>query len=53
METIETMLKKATQIGGFQLLSKDESSVLVNLSKVIEAYEDSVLKLMPILKRKS
>lgn len=49
MKTIETLLAKATRIGGFHKLSKDESAMLANLSRMAEAYEDNVLKLMPIL----
>lgn len=49
MKTIETLLEKATHIGGFHKLSKDEAAMLADLSKVAEAYEDNVLKLMPIV----
>jgi HTH-type transcriptional regulator/antitoxin HigA len=47
-KTIEEMLEKATKIGGFHKLEKAEVEMLTDLSKVAEAYEDDVLKLMPI-----
>lgn len=48
MKTIESILKKATKAGGFHKLSAAEATLLGNLSKVAESYEDSTLKIMPI-----
>lgn len=52
MKTIETLLEKATQLGGSHKLSIEECTTLADLSKVVEVYEDSVLKLMPILPKR-
>lgn len=48
MKTIETLLKKATDAGGFHMLPEEESGMLAKLSKLAEHYEDNTLKLMPI-----
>jgi HTH-type transcriptional regulator / antitoxin HigA len=48
MKTIESLLEKATAKGGFHELSKDESEMLAQLSKIAESYEDETLDLMPI-----
>jgi antitoxin component HigA of HigAB toxin-antitoxin module len=48
MKTIETLLGKATDMGGFHMLSKEESAMLAKLSNLVEAYEDNTLQLMPI-----
>ena len=48
MKTVESLLNKATKAGGFHKLSTDEAAMLANLSKLAEAYEDNILKLMPI-----
>lgn len=48
MTTIDTMLDKVTKQGGFHTLSKEESSLLADLSKQVEDYEDNKLHLMPI-----
>ena len=48
MKTVESLLNKATKAGGFHKLSTDETAMLASLSKLAEAYEDNVLKLMPI-----
>jgi HTH-type transcriptional regulator / antitoxin HigA len=48
METIEEILKEATERGGFHKLSKQESDLLNNLSKLAETYEDKVMAVMPI-----
>ena len=48
MKTIESLLAKATGLGGFHLLPKEESGMLAKLSNLVEAYEDNVLQLMPI-----
>lgn len=48
MKTVEGLLEKATRIGGFHKLDKNESAMLENLSKLAEEYEDNMLKLMPI-----
>lgn len=47
MERIEALLQKATQLGGFEKLSKEDAITLANLSKLAEQYEDSI-PLMPI-----
>ena len=49
MKTIESLLKKATEAGGFHKLPAEEATMLDNLSKLAEAYEDITLKLMPIV----
>ena len=51
MKTIETLLKKVTDLGGFHMLAKEESDMLAKLSKVAEVYEDNVLQVMPIKPR--
>lgn len=48
MKTIESLLAKATGLGGFHLLPKEESAMLAKLSSLVEAYEDNVMQLMPI-----
>ena len=48
MKTIESLLAKATSLGGFHLLPKEESTMLAKLSKLAEAYEDNAMHLMPI-----
>jgi antitoxin component HigA of HigAB toxin-antitoxin module len=48
MKTIDSLLEKATAKGGFHELSKDESEMLSELSKMAETYEDEILDLMPI-----
>ncbi|WP_373492898.1 type II toxin-antitoxin system HigA family antitoxin [Aquiflexum sp.] len=48
MKTIESLLEKATAIGGFHELAKEEAMLLSTLSELAEAYEDNTLKLMPI-----
>lgn len=48
MKTIETLLGKATDMGGFHMLPKEESAMLAKLSNLVEAYEDNTLQLMPI-----
>jgi len=45
MKTIETLLEKATKLGGFHLLSREESDMLKKLSKQVEGYEDKTLQL--------
>ena len=49
MKTIESLLNKATEAGGFHKLPAEEATMLGNLSKLAEAYEDNTLKLMPIM----
>ena len=49
MKTIESLLNKSTEAGGFHKLPAEEASMLGNLSKLAEAYEDNTLKLMPIV----
>jgi antitoxin component HigA of HigAB toxin-antitoxin module len=48
MKTIETLLEKVTDLGGFHMLPKDEAAILAKLSKLAESYEDNTLQLMPI-----
>lgn len=48
MKTIETLLEKATGLGGFHLLPKEEAVMLAKLSKAAESYEDNIMHLMPI-----
>ncbi len=47
MARIETYLQRATQQGGFTSLLPDEANELAQLSRVAEAYEDSI-PMMPI-----
>ena len=49
MKTIESLLNKATEAGGFHKLPSEEATMLGNLSKLAEAYEDNTLKLLPIM----
>lgn len=49
MRTVESLLTKATEAGGFHKLQAEEATMLANLSKLAQAYEDNVLKLMPIV----
>ena len=51
MKTIDTLLGKATDLGGFHMLPKEESAMLAKLSNLAEAYEDNTLQLMPIKPR--
>ena len=51
MQTIEALLEKATKIGGFHKLDRQEATMLSNLSKTAELYEDTVLGLMPLKPR--
>jgi antitoxin component HigA of HigAB toxin-antitoxin module len=48
MKTIEALLDKATRIGGFHKLPKEESTMLANLSRLAETYEDRGMELMPM-----
>lgn len=48
MTTIESLLEKATEKGGFHELAEDEAAMLSRLSKMAEDYEDNTLMLMPI-----
>jgi len=47
-QTIEALLGKATKLGGFHKLEKQEAEMLSNLSKLVEDYEDRILGLMPM-----
>lgn len=47
-QTIEALLGKATKLGGFHKLEKNEAEMLSSLSKLIEDYEDNILGLMPM-----
>lgn len=49
MKTVESLLNKATEAGGFHKLPAEEATMLDHLSKLAEAYEDNTLKLMPIV----
>jgi HTH-type transcriptional regulator/antitoxin HigA len=48
IRTIETLLEKATKLGGFHMLPKEESDMLAKLSKLAESFEDNTMQLMPI-----
>lgn len=48
MGLIEAFINKATDIGGFHMLSEAEANELEKLSLLAEQYEDQVLKVMPI-----
>ena len=48
MALIESYLKKATTQGGFHTLKKKEADELQSLSLLAEAYEDNVMKVMPL-----
>lgn len=48
MKTIESLLNKSTEAGGFHKLPAEEATMLDSLSNLAEAYEDNILKLMPI-----
>jgi len=48
MGLIEAYLEKATAGGGFGSLSKKEAGELERLSLLAEAYEDTVIKIMPL-----
>src|SRR5689334_21577669 len=48
MTTIDSLLDKATQQGGFHTLTVEENKMLADMSKQAEGYEDDTLKLMPI-----
>lgn len=48
MKTIETLLEKATRLGGFHMLPKQQSEMLAKLSRLAEAYEDNTKQLMPV-----
>jgi antitoxin component HigA of HigAB toxin-antitoxin module len=47
-QTIEALLGKATKLGGFHKLEKQEAEMLSSLSKLAENYEDRILHLMPM-----
>jgi antitoxin component HigA of HigAB toxin-antitoxin module len=47
-KTIESLLIKATKAGGFHHLTTEEATMLSDLSKLAETYEDGTLQLMPI-----
>lgn len=47
MNSIEALLQKATQLGGFEHLSKTDKASLARLSTMAEQYEDGI-PLMPI-----
>lgn len=48
IKTIETLLTKVTESGGFHLLPKKEADLLAKLSSLAEVYEDNTMQLMPI-----
>lgn len=48
MKSIESLLQKVTDLGGFHLLPKKESAMLAKLSRLAEGYEDNTMHLMPI-----
>lgn len=47
MEEIEVFLQKATNGGGFEILTPEEGNELLRLSLLAEAYEDSI-PIMPL-----
>jgi len=47
MSMIETLLQKATELGGFENLSKSDKSKLSQLSVIAEQFEDDI-PLMPM-----
>lgn len=47
MVQIEALLQKATSLGGFDKLNKEDADILADLSILAEQYEDSI-PLMPI-----
>ena len=49
MKTIESLLNKATEVGGFHKLPAEKATMPGKLSKLAEAYENNTLKLMPIV----
>jgi len=49
LNLIESYIKKATDNGGFNTLTKKENNELKQLSLLAEQYEDDVLKIMPLL----
>ena len=49
MKTIESLLNKSTEAGGFHKMPAKEATMLGNLSKLAEPYEDNTLRLMPIV----
>ena len=51
MKTIEALLGKATRMGGFHKLRKEDAAMLANFSRLAEAYEDAELQLMAIRPR--
>ena len=48
LSLIESYIKKATDNGGFNTLTKRENNGLKQLSVLAEQYEDDVLKIMPL-----
>jgi HTH-type transcriptional regulator/antitoxin HigA len=48
MALIEKFITKATNKGGFNFLADNEKEELHQLSVLAEAYEDNVLKIMPL-----
>jgi len=48
MKLIEGLLQKATENGGFSNLSKADADELHKLTLLAAAYEDDVLKIMPL-----
>jgi len=51
MKTIQALLGLASKQGGFHRLSAKEADMLERLSRLAEAYEDDVMKIMPIRPR--
>lgn len=51
MKSVEGLLEKATRRGGFHRLSPPDAALLEKLSTLAEAYEDNVLRVMPIRPR--
>lgn len=51
MKSVEALLRKATRLGGFHRLPADDAVLLGRLSRLAEAYEDKVMRVMPVQPR--
>ena len=51
MKSVEALLAKASNRGGFHRLTPVEASLLEKLSLLAESYEDNTLRIMPIRPR--
>jgi len=48
LASIEKIIQRTTENGGFNYLAKTEKEELSLLSLLVEKYEDEVLKIMPL-----